>query len=181
MAKDTLKEPENSVSPLQEENPSSSYQYEIPWSSLQEAAEVPPNRQAYSPDDRQRKTEKRVVVQALQDAKQLGTKVAAQTLQDAKQLGTRVTGQTFLDAKQLKSYKQQSEVDNKNKNQDLARHLALCLAIGFAALCVGSFAGSLLKVEFAKEIFEKSFSPLTCAFFTVLGFLFGDRNANKEE
>ncbi len=82
-----------------------------------------------------------------------------------------------LTQKEINSLKQQSDASNSHYNQKLARKLIAWMVAFLILLCAAAFILSFWVAAF-KDVFENLFQPVQYAFFTFLGFLFGDKGSN---
>ena len=82
-----------------------------------------------------------------------------------------------FNAKELEA---KARMEAAKVNQKLARTLIVCIVTALSVLCVSSYVFKILGLDTSTDIFEKAFTPIQYALFTLLGFLFGEKtNGNK--
>ena len=86
-----------------------------------------------------------------------------------------------MSEKEICNYKEKSNVDNRNSNQNLARRLVMTLMIAMAVVFAVSYVIELFlkkqpAVSAPSGMAEKLLPILQSALFTMLGYLFGKKD-----
>ena len=84
-----------------------------------------------------------------------------------------------LSRDEVDTIRQRNSIDNENKNQNLARTLIKWFMIGMGIVYVGSLATSTWLPALT-DIPEKIFPLIQAAFFTFLGYLFGEKGSGSK-
>jgi len=78
----------------------------------------------------------------------------------------------------LKDLEAREKMKNDNKNQNLARNVVAIIIASVAVMAVVAFVFTIVKDD-PSSIFDKTFTLIQTALFTMLGFLFGEKSNKK--